>query len=292
MYEEPAALRRLVSAGELVRRVGDPDLRIVDARFELTDPAVGREWYEQGHVPGAVHLDLDKDLAAPAEPGKGRHPLPDMADLAVKLGELGIDRNAEVVVYDQSGSMYAARAWWLLRYAGHDDVRFLDGGLEAYVAAGGAVTAEPTVVIPTSFDLEIRDEMVLTAEELRARLGEPGFTVLDARAPERYRGEVEPLDDRAGHIPTAMNRPYTDSSGDGRLLPYEALRTRHGLDELEQSTEVAAYCGSGVSAAHLILALEVAGLEGVKLYPGSWSEWSSRTGMPIATGPEPGDVDE
>lgn len=291
MDEEPTGATRLIDAAALIARLRDPRLRIIDARFELAEPQLGRKMYESGHVPGAVHLDLDRDLASPAQRGKGRHPLPDMARLASRLGDLGIDRQTAVVVYDQTGTMYAARAWWLLRYAGHEAVRFLDGGLEAYLAAGGTLTSELPEHQPTTFDLMIRDDMVVTADELGSRLGDPGYTILDARAPERYRGEVEPLDDQAGHIPTALNRPYTASSEGGRLLSAEQLAERHGVGELTGAAEVVAYCGSGVSAAHLVLALEEAGLEGVKLYPGSWSEWSTRPGVGIATGPEPGSPD-
>lgn len=289
MDEEPAGGSRLIGATELIARLGDPGLRVIDARFELSEPLAGRARYDAGHVPGANHLDLDDDLAAPAERGRGRHPLPDMEALAATLGAIGIDEHSEVVVYDQSGTMYAARAWWLLRYAGHrGPVWFLDGGYEAYLAAGGPTTDEVPAHTPVRYDLDLREHMVMTAEELSARLGEPGLVVLDARAPERYRGEVEPLDDKAGHIPTALNRPYTASSRDGSLLPAEHLVQAHGVDELAVADEVVAYCGSGVSAAHLILALAEAGMPDVKLYPGSWSEWSSRPGLPVATGAEPG----
>lgn len=281
----------LIGAAELVERLGDPWLRVVDARFELGRPAAGRALYDAGHVPRAVHLDLDEDLAAPARHGHGRHPLPDMADFADTLGSLGIDRQSEVVVYDQTGTMYAARAWWLLRYAGHRNTRFLDGGLQAYLAAGGPLTRATAVPEPTRFELDVQQQLVINADELKRRLGEPGLTVLDARAPERYRGEVEPLDDQAGHIPTALNRPFAASLEGGVLLSGARLAEVHGVGELATGAEVVAYCGSGVSAAHLILALEEAGLAGVKLYPGSWSEWSSLPGHPLAAGPEPGDVD-
>lgn len=291
MDEESAAGSWLVAADDLISRLGDPGLRIVDARFELGVPLIGREMYRAEHVPGAVHLDLDADLSAPPARGKGRHPLPDMPAFARKLGSLGIDEHSEVVVYDQTGTMYAARAWWLLRYAGHQaPVRFLDGGFAAYRKAGGPTTAEVPRLPPTTYRLRLREELTVSAADVRSRLGRPGVVLLDARAPERYRGEVEPLDDEAGHIPTALNRPFTDSSSDaGGLLPPSRLAELHGVEELASADEVIAYCGSGVSAAHLALALSEAGLKGVKLYPGSWSEWSSLPGMPVATGAEPGE---
>jgi len=281
----------LISAAELLPRLGASDLRVVDARFELSQPQAGKKLYLAGHVPGAVHLDLDDDLSGEAKRGHGRHPLPDMADFAAKLGSIGIDNESETVVYDQSGGMFAARAWWLLRYAGQRRTRFLDGGLDAYLAAGGQLISDVTAPVATTFDLDINEDLVMSAEELSARLGEPGHTLIDARAPERYRGDVEPLDDLAGHIPTAINLPFDMASESGVLLSPDRLADVYPVKELERAGELVAYCGSGVSAAHLILSLEEAGITGVKLYPGSWSEWSSRPGLPVATGPDPGVVD-
>src|SRR5690606_37619778 len=259
----------LLSAAELRARLGEPSLRVIDARFELSDPAAGRAMYAAGHVPGAVYLDLDRDLADP--PGeRGRHPLPDPRALAERLGELGVGSEHEVVVYDQDGGMYAARAWWLLRYLGMDGVRFLDGGYRAYLAAGGTVSVETPAHPPATFTVRRRDDMVAEAEEVLARLRDPGPDLLDAVA---------------GHVPGAVNRPYTRSLGAEGLLGAAELAAVHRVAELPAGADVVAYCGSGVSAAHLVLALEVAGLPGVRLYPGSWSEWSRR-GLPVATGDE------
>ncbi len=275
----------LLSAEGLIARLGDPGLRVIDARFELTDAAVGPSLYTAGHVPGAVYLDLDADLASPPGP-RGRHPLPDLAGLARRLGAIGVGSRHDVVVYDQVGSMYAARAWWLLRYMGHERVRVLDGGFSAYLAAGGPVTTEVPSHPSSVFELEPRTDMVLDLDQLRARLDDPGLVILDARAPERYRGENEPLDPKAGHIPGALNMPYAASVGpDGMPSPGE-LQRLYRLGRLPATGDVVAYCGSGVSAAHLVLALEVAGKKGVKLYPGSWSEWSRRDDMPVAVGDE------
>ena len=275
----------LVSAGQLVARSQDPNVRIIDARFELYDPVAGPAMYAAGHVPGAVYLDLDRDLAAP--PGaSGRHPLPDLEALARKLGTSGIGRQHEVLVYDQVGSMYAARAWWLLRYMGHDFVRVLDGGYAAYLAVGGEVSSQTPSHPPTSFETDVRQEMVLELDGVLARLDDPGLVMLDARSPERYRGETEPLDPKAGHVPGARNLPYASSSGPAGMLSPSEIRQLYELDTLPDDADLVAYCGSGVSAAHLVLALEVAGRRDVKLYPGSWSEWSRRDDLPVAVGDE------
>lgn len=275
-------MRQLLAAPDLVKRLGDPTLRIVDARFELTDPPAGRRAYEAGHVPGAIFLDLDRDLASPpARPG-GRHPLPDMAAFARTLAASGIGDEHEVVVYDQEGTMYSARAWWLLRYAGHERVRVLDGGLPAYLAAGGALTREPPRHPPARFTLRPAPRLVADHDDVRRAIGAPGTVLVDVRAPERYRGESEPLDPKAGHVPSAVNRPYLDNLEDGRFVAPEVTRRRFAF---ARGRDIIAYCGSGVSAAHTVLALAEAGL-GARLYAGSWSDWCSRPDAPVATGDE------
>lgn len=272
----------LITAEELIPQLGDPNLRIVDARFELSDPAHGAGAYAAGHVPGAVHLDLEEDLSGPKGEHGGRHPLPDPEELAAKLGAKGISRDNRVVVYDQSGTMYAARAWWLLRYLGHDRVRFLDGGLAAYQAAGGELTRAAADHEPTTFEVSLRPEMVVDAQHVDSARKEAGVVLLDARAGERFRGEVEPLDPRAGHIPGAINRFYQDSLKEGRFRPREELQETFALTE--GADEVIAYCGSGVSGAHLVLALAEAGVPNARLYAGSWSDWTSYDHLPVATG--------
>ncbi len=276
------ATSNLISAEDLMSRLTEPDLRIIDVRFELTEPAVGAEQYALGHVPGAVYLDLDKDLSS--EPGQhgGRHPLPDMAEFAAKLGQLGVGRHNPVVVYDQSGTMYAARAWWLLRYAGHDAVRFLDGGLAAYLAAGGRLTQAVPQHEAVPFELDLRSEMVVDAAEVEAALEREDVLIMDARAGERFRGEVEPLDPKAGHIPGAVNRFYQDALEGGRFKAPQRLA--EFVAPAQDAGEVIAYCGSGVSGAHLVLALAEAGVENARLYAGSWSDWSSYDHLPVATG--------
>lgn len=259
-------------------------LRVIDARFELSEPSHGRAAYAEGHVPDAVFLDLDQDLSGAPGPHGGRHPLPDVQDLARKLGALGIGQGHSVVVYDQSGTMYAARAWWLLRYLGHEDVRFLDGGLDAYLQAGGRLTQAPVGHDPTDFDVRVRPDMVVDVDHVSQAVGRDGVVLLDARAGERYRGEVEPLDKKAGHIPGAINRFYQDALKGGRFRDREQLAGF--LAPAGAASEVITYCGSGVSAAHLVLALAESGVGHAKLYAGSWSDWSSYDQLPVATGAE------
>jgi len=275
----------LIDAETLVRRLDEPGLRILDARFELLDPPAGRRMYDEGHIPGAVFVDLDEDLAAPAARHGGRHPLPQMDTFARKFGERGVGDEHEVIVYDQGGTMFAARAWWLLRYAGHDAVRVLDGGYRAYREAGGTPDREEPRHAPTQLSVRLRHEMAVDREQLRSALYDPQWCILDVRSPERYRGEVEPIDPKAGHIPSAVNRPYERTFGErGRFLESGELREQFAL--ADGRPQVVGYCGSGVSAAHAVLAMEVAGIRGTKLYPGSWSDWCSFQDAPLALGDE------
>ncbi len=281
-------MKPLVEVSDLLVRLEDPLMRVLDARFELLDPAAGRRWYREGHVPGALYLDLDGDLARPQAAGTpgGRHPLPDMGAFAGHLGDLGVGDEHEVVVYDQGGSMYAARVWWMLRYLGHDRVRVLDGGYRAYLEAGGRTVTTGPHHPAARLSFRPRQEMLVTREELLGRLDDPSLAIVDGRAPERYRGETEPLDPRAGHIPSAVNVPYGETMGaHGRLLSASELRERFA--PVGARGEVVSYCGSGVSAAHNILALEAAGMPAARLYVGSWSDWCSHPDAPVALGEEP-----
>lgn len=277
--------RNLITARELHERLGDPALRLVDTRFDLKDPSAGLRAYEAEHLPGAVHLDLDRDLSSPPGEHGGRHPLPDMRRFAERLGEAGIGDEHEVVVYDDQGGMFAGRAWWLLRYAGHDRVRVLDGGLAAWRDEGlplepGAVAPEPA-----RFTLRLRPDMVVDRERVLRALEDPDVRLVDARAPERYRGELEPIDPRAGHIPGALNLPFAGNLEGGRFRDPATLRERFAA--LEEAEEVVVYCGSGVSACHDLLAIDEAGLPPARLYVGSWSDWTSYEDAPVATGDEP-----
>jgi thiosulfate/3-mercaptopyruvate sulfurtransferase len=238
--------------------------RFVDCRWELGNPERGRELYLEGHIPGASFLDVERDLSAPPATPGGRHPLPAANDFAAAAGRAGIGAGVFVVAYDQGMNGGAARLWWLLRHFGHDDVAVLDGGLDNWLGPlrGGEEEVEPTEFAPRA-----RADDTVEAEELAARLDDPRLTVVDARLPERYRGEVEPIDPVAGRIPGARNAPFPDE------LPADLL----------DADEIVAYCGSGVTAAVVLLRLARAGRDDAKLYPGSWSDWCGR-GLPAERG--------
>jgi thiosulfate/3-mercaptopyruvate sulfurtransferase len=277
----------LVTGDDLVRLLADGDVIVADVRWYL-DGRSGRDAYEAGHVPGAVFVDLDTVLAAPAEVGHGRHPLPDPGVFAGALGRLGIRSDALVVAYDDAGGTIAARLWWMLRAVGQD-AAVLDGGLAAWPGPleTGAGAARPTVArAPVPWPRE----RIVDADEVAAvSEGRAAGVLVDARAPGRYAGEVEPIDARAGHIPGARNVPTADAldPATGRFRPAEELRAWFepvdaGGDDGERP--LIAYCGSGVTACHTLLALEVAGLPPGRLFPGSWSAWSARSDRPIASG--------
>jgi thiosulfate/3-mercaptopyruvate sulfurtransferase len=280
----------LISASELASRLDEPDLRIVDVRWYLGKPGAGRAAYDEGHLPGAIFIDLDRDLVAAA--GPGRHPLPSPSDFAAALGRAGIGDGDFVVAYDDVGGWVAARLWWMLDNLGHQRVAVLDGGLPAWVELGLPLTGEAGQRQPRALHLAPDWSRIVDRDGLLGRLGaDAPPTVLDARAGPRYRGEVEPVDPAAGHIPTAVSAPTADNLGpDGRFLAPDALRERYrslGAD----SGDVVTSCGSGVSACHDALAMRLAGLPDPILYPGSWSDWST-AGYPVAVGPDPGSLPE
>ena len=278
----------LVAVEALAAALGDPSLRLVDARAVLADPAAGRVAWAASHLPGAVHADLDRDLSDHAVAGQGRHPLPSAGDFARRLGEWGIGPQHHVVVYDPGdGSMAAARFWWLLRLLGHRQVAVLDGGLAAWRTARLPETAavEPPPALPPYPVADFDRSRIATAAEVESRLGQAPGWLLDARGGERFRGEVEPIDPVAGHIPGALNRPYTRNMEAGRLRPADVLRAE--LQPLLRGTDpsqVVLSCGSGVTACHLLLAMEHAGLAGARVYAGSWSGWIADPARPVATG--------
>jgi thiosulfate/3-mercaptopyruvate sulfurtransferase len=278
---ETIPLRVLITAEELYQLAAEPDPPVLlDVRWALGDPN-GVEHYREGHIPGALYVDLDTELAAHGSPLDGRHPLPPLAELQESARRWGITRGAGVVVYDNTGGLAAARAWWLLRWAGVSDVRILDGGLGAWRSLGYAEARGEARPRPRSeITLDGGHLRTLTADEA-ASLPSTG-TLLDARAGERYRGEVEPVDPRAGHIPGAISLPTADNLADGHFKTAEQLRARFtGV-----TGPVGVYCGSGVTASHEIAALAIAGIEAA-LYPGSWSAWSSDPSRPAATGEKP-----
>lgn len=271
-----------ISVDALRARLNDPDLRLVDVRTVLGRPGAGRASFDAGHLPGAAYLDLEDDLSGPIGDHGGRHPLPEVAAMAATLGAIGIGAGHHVVAYDDGDAMVAGRLWWTLRWLGHDAVQVLDGGFAAWAAAGGPVSTEPSAHPPVRFDPRPRPEMLVDRADVLAGLGDPDRVLVDARGAERYRGDVEPLDPRAGHVPGAVNYPYAQNLEGGRFRSPEALRERFA--PLADAREVVVYCGSGVSAAHDLMALEAAGIRGAKLYVGSWSDWVSHPDAPVALG--------
>jgi thiosulfate/3-mercaptopyruvate sulfurtransferase len=274
----------LVTTDWLREHVRDAGVRVVDCRFRLGEPGAGEALWREGHIPGAAFVDLDRELASPPGDG-GRHPLPDAAAFEAAARRAGIGPGTLVVAYDEAGEGGAARLRWLLRHFGHDAVTVLDGGLRAWRKEGGELRAGEERVEPGDFRAAApRANDAVTAEELAAAAGGGAAPVLiDARAPERYRGEVEPIDPVAGHIPGAVNLPFAELAPEGRFLPPAELRARFEAAGVHSGDEAVAYCGSGVTACVLALAAEVAGIGATRLYPGSWSEWSGR-GLPVERG--------
>lgn len=274
-------VKNLIAAGELYARLGAPDLVVVDTRCSLQDIRYGERAYASGHLPGAAFLDIDRDLSGPKGAHGGRHPLPEVNKLVTKLSAAGIGNGSQVVAYDDAGGMFAGRLWWLLKYLGHDAVKLLDGGWPAWLEAGYPVSTEVPEPLPGRFTPRLRPELLVTMAEVRRALNDPDTVLIDARAPERYRGELEPLDPKAGHIPGARNHPFADNLEGGRFKDAAALRQRFA--GLIGAKRLITYCGSGVSSVLNIIALDELGLR-AQLYAGSWSDWVSFEDNPIATG--------
>lgn len=276
----------VISAEELSSHIHDNSWVVVDCRFTLTDTSAGRRAYDEGHIPGARYIHLDDDLASPSTENTGRHPLPDPEVLAKKLGELGIDNDTQVVAYDDTFGAMASRLWWLLRWMGHDKVALLDGGLPAWTRKKLPLSKENPEIDRKTFIPSVRDDMVVDMVSMQAIVADSSKIVLDARAEERFTGEVEPLDKVAGHIPGALNLPYEDNLDiDGTFMSAEEL-----VDEYKNAIgnkggkDVIMMCGSGVTACHNLVAMEIAGLKGARLYAGSWSEWITKPENPVETG--------
>lgn len=271
----------LITAQQLMALQPAPVL--LDCGFDLADPAAGERAHAAGHLPGAQYVHLDRDLSGAKLPGRGRHPLPERAAFAASAGRWGIAPGVPVVCYDAQGGPYAARAWWLLRWLGHDAVAVLDGGLAAWTAAGGALVTTPAVAGERApYPAGAPAMPTVDADTLLAQLGR--VRVVDARAAERFRGDVEPLDPVAGHIPGATNRFFKDNLGaDGRFKSAAALRAEFEA-WATPAEQVVHQCGSGVTACHNLLAMAHAGYSGMRLYPGSWSEWCSDAARPVARG--------
>jgi thiosulfate/3-mercaptopyruvate sulfurtransferase len=275
----------LISADDLHANLGNPGWVIVDCRFVLADPSAGERDYREGHIPGAVYAQMDRDLSGPIVPGKtGRHPLPSISAIGEKLGAWGIDASTQVVVYDASGGAMAGRLWWLLRWLGHDRVAVLDGGWTAWIAAGHPVSTVAERPSPKRFLPRPHPEMAVDAEAVEAARSDPRWRVIDARAADRFRGKNETIDPVAGHIPGAVSAPYADNLGpDGRFRTPGELRARYAAVIGDTPAErVVCYCGSGITSVHNVLAIAHAGLGLARLYPGSWSEWITDPERPIA----------
>lgn len=273
----------LISAEVLAGRLGDDGLVVIDCRHDLAQPDAGELAWADAHIPGALFMHLDRDLSSAKTGGNGRHPLPSPAAFTALLGRCGITPQHMVVAYDDAGGMFAARLWWMLRWIGHADVAVLDGGVAAWRASGGAldqsVRSRPTTRYPVG-----AVETTVDADALLANLDNAALLVVDARAPDRFRGENETLDPVGGHIPGAVNRFFKLNLGDdGRFKQTEALRNEwFAVTNGRDPATLVMQCGSGVTACHNLLALELAGLSGARLYPGSWSEWCSDPARPVA----------
>ncbi len=278
----------LVSPAELAALESNLDaaLTLVDCRFSLADASAGERSYEEGHIPGAVYAHLERDMSGPIVPGKtGRHPLPEAEELAKRLGALGIGNGSLVVTYDESNGAFASRLWWLLRWLGHDDVAVLDGGLARWSAEGRPVTNARTTLVAKEFRATPRPELVADVNAVEAARRDPAARLLDARGADRFRGENETMDPVAGHIPGARSLPFLENLVDGRMRPAADLRARFEQALGGVPTDKAVmYCGSGVTACQNLLAAEHAGLSGMRLFPGSWSEWITDPSRPVALG--------
>lgn len=281
-------IAQLITAAQLQQRLQQPDLLILDCRFALDDPSYGQRSFAEGHIPGAQFADLERDLSGPIHRGvTGRHPLPDANQLQQRLRDWGLNQGSDVVLYDDGPGAFAARAWWLLAWLGkRDGVYLLDGGLKAWREAGGKLSQDMETPATGDFSGKPDASLVIDAAQLQQRLQDPQLTLLDARALPRFRGEVEPLDPVAGHIPGARCAVFTDNlDSDGRFLPAEQLRQRFAA-QLQQrpASALVAYCGSGVTACHNLFALCLAGYPLAPLYAGSWSELITDPARPVASG--------
>jgi thiosulfate/3-mercaptopyruvate sulfurtransferase len=281
----------LISAANLAERLAAApgSVLVFDCRFDLTAPDAGEQAYAEGHIPGAYYLHLDRDLSGAKTGTNGRHPLPERAALVDTLASFGLNEGQQVVAYDAHGGMYAARLWWLLRWLGHDSVALLDGGLAAWQAAGQSLEKSAPPKTQGTFKAHKPLQVTIDAQAIERSIGTRDHLLIDARANDRYRGENETLDRVGGHIPGALNHFFKDNlSAEGRFKTAHELREAFtGLIGTTSADRVVLQCGSGVTACHNALAMEIAGLHGAALYPGSWSEWSADPGRPVATGPKP-----
>ncbi|WP_305906604.1 sulfurtransferase [Methylomarinum sp. Ch1-1] len=281
--------KTIISAQELAQNLDDRNWVIFDCRFSLSDAEAGAQAYRSGHIAGARYVDLNKDLSSAVRDYTGRHPLPDFSQLTAKLGRWGVHNNSQVVTYDDTGGAFAGRLWWLLRCMGHEQVAVLDGGLAQWRKAGHLLTTALPNIEPRHFRVYLDDSQWLSASQIENGLAAANIKLIDARTPERYRGEQEPIDPVAGHVPKALNRPFQlNLDPQGCFLPAAELKRqfRQLIDDFAPS-QITHMCGSGVTACHNLLAMEIAGLHGSKLYAGSWSEWIRNQNRAIAAKPQP-----
>lgn len=280
------AYTTIVNADVVAGQLDNPAWVIVDCRYRLNKGNMGREFYETAHIPGAVYADLDKDLASPPAPNQGRHPLPDLDTFRATLGRWGIGKGVQVVAYDDTGGAYAARLWWMLRYLGHQEVAVLNGGWQAWQAAGYPTVSGDEQGSPTTFEGEPHTEMVATLEEVEGLVASgQGDHIIDARDPRRYAGERNELDAVSGHIPGARNHYFGENLAGGLFRTPEQLKAQYQTTlDTYTPDEMILSCGSGVTACHDLLAMTVAGLEGARLFVPSWSGWSSDPARPVETG--------
>lgn len=281
----------LVSTDDLAPHLDNPDWAVIDCRFDLNDTAKGRAAYLDAHIPGAVYAHLDDDLSGPIVPGTtGRHPLPEPEIFAARLSRWGIDQNTQVVVYDDAGGVYAGRVWWMLRWLGHDAVALLDGGWQQWVSEVRPTRSGEDMRAPRTFVADVQDEMLADVDEVLANLENDEFVLVDVRDEPRFRGEVTGLDPVGGHIPGAISAHYSHNlTTDGKFKSADELRAHYeellaDPDAGVVPEDIVFYCGSGVSAAHDLLAMELAGLGSHRLYVGSWSHWITDPARPVATG--------
>jgi thiosulfate/3-mercaptopyruvate sulfurtransferase len=275
----------LISTTQLADEINNPNLIIVDSRHDLMNASLGRDAYAASHLPGAIFMSIDDDLSTIKNGKNGRHPLPAPEVFAKTLGAKGIGNSSKVVVYDQGSSMFVGRLWWMLKWLGHDNVYVLDGGFAQWQKEARALENTMNAKPATTFVPHENASMRLTIDEVATTLGNADRRIIDARAAERYRGEVEPVDPVAGHIPGAFNRPFPTNLRDGVFKPADELRREFEVLLAGRAPEsIIHQCGSGVSAISNIIAMEHAGLSGSKLYAGSWSEWSQDVARPVATG--------
>lgn len=273
----------LISTETLARHISDPAWVVIDCRFSLADPAAGGMLHADRHIPGAHYAHLDRHLSSRITETSGRHPLPDPEQLCQRLGEWGVTPHSQVVVYDDAGGAFAARLWWLLRWLGHEAVAVLDGGWSRWVQEGGMQQKPVPATLPGNYPGKPNESLWLTTAQLQEELEKGEILLIDARAPERYRGEVEPIDPVAGHVPGAINHPFQNNLNSlGLFKPADhQRRTFDALLDRRSPQQVVHMCGSGVTACHNLLAMEVAGLGGSRLYAGSWSEWIRDRARPV-----------